>query len=147
MSLTQGQDEIVALVKTIPNIGVHDDELPDEVIPEMIPGAVDQIRPFATISFGGLVEAPRRMNGIAGADKDTGETTIVIQGVGSTPRAARAVVEKVREKLVGFKPTNCGEIRFALFGGTGKLSHLGNPTRYASNQSLRYYQNSDTAGA
>jgi hypothetical protein len=146
MSLIDSQDEILALVKTIPHIGVYDDELPDEVIPETIPGT-DQIRPFVTISFGGLVEAPRRVNGIAGADKDTGETTIVIQGVGSTPRAAKAVVELVRKKLVGYKPANCGEIRFALFGGTGKLSHLGNPTRYGSNQSLRYYQNSDTAGA
>lgn len=146
MSLISGQDEILARVRTIPNIGVYDDELPDEVIPETIPGT-DQIRPFVTISFGGLVEAPRRVNGIAGADKDTGETTIVVQGVGSTPRAAKAAVEAVRNKLVGFKPVNCGEIRFALFGGTGKLSHLGNPTRYASNQSLRYYQNSDTAGA
>lgn len=146
MSLIDSQDEILALVRTIPNIGVHDDEMPDEIQPEIIPGS-DLIRPFVTISFGGLVEAPRRVNGIAGADKDTGETTIVIQGVASTPRGAKAAVEAVREKLVGFKPTNCGEIRFALFGGTGKLSHLGNPTRYASNQSLRYYQNSDTAGA
>lgn len=146
MSLIDSQDEIIALLKTIPNITVHDDELPDEVIPQTLPGT-DMIRPFLTVSFGGLVEAPRRVNGIAGADKDTGETTIVIQGVASTPRSAKDVVEAARKRLVGFKPINCGEIRFALFGGTGKLSHLGNPTRYASNQSLRYYQNSDTAGA
>lgn len=146
MSLITGQDEIVALARTIPNIKIYDDELPDEIEPEIIAG-FDQIRPFVTISFGGLVEAPRRVNGIAGAKHDTGETTIVIQAVASTPRGARNTLDLVRQKLVGFTPTNCGEIRNALFGGTGKLSHLGNPTRYASNQSLRYYQNSDTQGA
>lgn len=140
MSLLTGQDEIIALAKTIPNILIYDDELPDEIVPVLIP-STDQIRPFVTISFGGLVDAPRRMNGITGAKDDSGETTIVIQAVASTPRAARATVDLVRQKLLGFKPTNCGEIRFALFGGTGKLSHLGNPTRYASNQSLRYFQN------
>lgn len=140
MSLITGQDEIIARAKTVLNIDVYDDEVADEIEPTIIPGS-DQIKPFVTVSFGGLVEAPRRVNGIAGADKDTGESTIVLQGVASTPRGARRAVDAVREKLLGFTPTNCGEIRFALFGGTGKLSHLGNPTRYASNQSMRYYQN------
>lgn len=140
MTLIDGQDEILARARTLIHIDIHDDELPDEIVPVIIPGT-DQIKPFVTISFGGLVEAPRRLNGITGARDDTGETTIVLQGVASTPRGARRAVETVRDLLLGYTPTNCGEIRFALFGGTGKLSHLGNPTRYASNQSLRYYQN------
>ena len=140
MSLTTGQDEIIARAKTVLNIDIHDDEIPDEIIPTILPGT-DQMKPFVTISFGGLVDPPNRLKGIAGAQLDTGETTIVLQGVASTPRGSRRAVEAVMEKLLGFAPTNCGEIRFALFGGTGKLSHLGNPTRYASNQSMRYYQN------
>lgn len=142
MSLLDSQKEILDRLKTIPNIIIYEDELSDEVIVETLPGT-DQIKPFATVSFGGLVEAPTRLNGIAGARADTGETTIVIEGVASTSLGAKRVVQLIRESLLGFKPTNCGEIRSALFGGTGKLSHLGNPTRYASNQSLRYYQNSD----
>lgn len=142
MSLIDTQQEILTRLKLIPNIGIHDDELPDEVEVTMIPGS-DQIRPFATISFGGMVEVPSRLNGIAGAARDTGESTIVVQGVGSTAMAARRVVEQIRKSLVGYTPTNCGEIRNALFGGTGKLSHLGNPTRYGANQSFRFYQNAD----
>lgn len=140
MTLIDGQDEILALAKTVLNIDIHDDEVADEIEPTLVPGS-DQIKPFVTISFGGLVDPPNRLKGITGARDDTGETTIVLQGVASTPRGARRAVEAVRDKLLGFTPTNCGEIRYALFGGTGKLSHLGNPTRYASNQSLRYYQN------
>lgn len=140
MTLIDGQDEILVRAKTVLNIDIHDDEMPDEIIPTIIAGT-DQMKPFVTISFGGLVEVPTRLKGITGARDDTGETTIVLQGVASTPRGARRAVEAVRDKLLGFTPTNCGEIRFALFGGTGKLSHLGNPTRFACNQSLRYYQN------
>lgn len=143
MGLIESQQQIIALLKTIPNVPIHDDELPDEVPVTLIPGS-DMIQPFVTVSFGGLVEAPRRINGIAGAARDTGESTIVLQAVASTPATARLVLDKARKKLVGFQPTGCGEIRNALFGGTGKLSHLGNPTRYASNQSLRFYQNGDS---
>lgn len=142
MGLHESQNEILALLRTIPHITVHDDEVADEVVVSLIPGS-DQIQPFATVSFGGMVEAPQRLNGIAGAAKDTGESTIVVQGVGSTAGSARKVVDAVRKKLIGFKPVNCGEIRNAHFGGTGKLSHLGNPTRFASNQSFRFYQNAD----
>lgn len=140
MTLIDGQDEIIARAKTVLNIDIYDDETPDEIEPTIIPGS-DQIKPFVTISFGGLVDPPNRLKGITGAKDDTGETTVVLQGVASTPRGARRAVVAVSELLLGFEPTNCGEIRLALFGGTGKLSHLGNPTRYASNQSMRYYQN------
>jgi len=142
MGLIEGQNEILALLRAIPNLGVHDDELADEVTVDIIPGS-DQIRPFLTVSFGGEVEAPRRINGIAGAATDTNETTIVLQAVASTASGARLTMQRARNVLKGFKPENCGEIRNALFGGTGKLSHLGNPTRYATHQSFRYYQNAD----
>jgi len=146
MGLYESQQEIVTLLKTIPNIPIHEDELPDEIPVTMSPGT-DMIQPFITVSFGGEVEAPRRINGIVGARHDTAESTIVLQAVASTPATARLVLQRARNKLLGYKPTGCGEIRNALFGGTGKLSHLGNPTRYASNQSLRFYQNGEPVGA
>jgi hypothetical protein len=142
MGLIESQNEILAALRALPNLSVHDDELADEVTVELVPGS-DQIRPFLTVSFGGEVEAPRRINGIAGAAKDTAESTIVIQAVASTAGGARATMQRARNVLLGFTPTNCGEIRNALFGATGKLSHLGNPTRYASNQSFRFYQNAE----
>lgn len=142
MGLIESQNEILAKLRAIPNLAVHDDELADEVTVEIVPGS-DQIRPFLTVSFGGEVEAPNRLNGIVGAAKDTSETTIVLQAVASTASGARLTMQRARNVLKGFVPQGCGEIRNALFGGTGKLSHLGNPTRYATHQSFRFYQNAE----
>lgn len=142
MSLIDSQDEIIALLKTIPNVLIFEDEVADEVIVPTLPNS-DQIQPFITVSFGGMVDPPRRTKGIVGAKADTQETTIVVQCVGSTKGTARQVFQLMWDVLIGFTPTGCGEIRSALYGGTGKISHLGNPSRFAAVQSFRYYQNSD----
>jgi hypothetical protein len=138
VTLFESQEQIIARVKTIPNIDVYEDEVPDETMLTMIG---DQIKPYLTISFGGTSEAPRRMNGIAGAAQDTDETSIVIQCVASTKRAARQLHSIARTNLLGFIPDHCGEIRNALYNSNGAISHLVNPTRYASTQSFRYYVN------
>lgn len=138
MTLFQSQEEIIARIKTIPHVDHHEDEVPDE---DMITMIGDQIKPYITISFGGTAEAPRRMNGIVGAAYDSDETTIVIQCVASTKGAARRLHSIARTKLLGFVPTNCGEIRNALYGAHGAVTHLVNPSRYASTQSFRYIVN------
>lgn len=146
MSLYSTQQDILTLLGTIPNVQMFEDEAADEVVIEMIPGS-DQIKPFFTVSFGGLQEAVSRNRGIVGAKSDGNEATIVIQGVGSTKDTARQVHQLVWDKLIGYVPTNCGEIRAALYGGTGKVSSLGNPSRFAAMQSYRFVQNSDTIGS
>lgn len=138
MTLFESQEQIIARVKTIPNVDFHEDEVPDE---EMITMIGDQIKPYVTISFGGSAEAPRRMNGIVGAAYDSDETSIVVQCVASTKRAARQLNSIVSTKLKGFVPTNCGEIRNALYGSNGAVTHLVNPSRFASTQSFRYIVN------
>lgn len=145
MSLYNTQQEILALLSTIPNIPWFEDEAADEVIISLLPGS-DQIQPFYTVSFGGLQESTSRNRGIVGAAADGNEGTIVIQAVGSTKDAARQIHDLVWKKLIGYVPTNCGEIRPALYGGTGKVSSLGNPTRFAAMQSYRFVQNSDITG-
>lgn len=138
-TLFDSQEEIIALIRTIPNVDFHEDEVPDE---EMIVMIGDQIKPYVTISFGGTSEAPRRTNGIVGASYDSDETSIVIQCVASTKRAARKLHDIVRDKLRGYVPTNCGEIRNALYNSNGAITHLVNPSRFASTQSFRYVVNS-----
>lgn len=140
MTLFESQEQIIARVKTIPNVDVWEDEVPDE---NMITMIGDQVKPYITISFGGTAEAPRRMNGIAGAAKDTDETSIVIQCVASKKSTARELHSMVRTNLLGFVPTACGEIRNALYGAHGAVTHLINPSRYASTQSFRYYVNAE----
>jgi hypothetical protein len=143
VSLIDSQEEIKTALAGIPNVGLFEDQNADEVEVEIVPGT-DMIRPFITVSFGGRQEAPGRMRGIVGAKADANETAFVIQTVASNKITANKLLERVWDVLIGYVPTNCGEIRAALYGGTGKVSSLGNPTRFAAMQSFRYVQNSDT---
>jgi hypothetical protein len=136
------QDQIVARVKEVPYIDVYEDEMSDEAFAAILADS-NQIKPFVTISFGGLLDPRRRINGIVGAKTHSQDTTLVIRCVASTSRTSRQVQQLVFDKLIGFVPTNCGEIQTALFGGTGQVSSLGNPTRFASVQAYRFLVNSD----
>lgn len=145
MTLLQVEDQIVARLKEIPYVDVIEDEMTDEAFTAMLANS-DQIKPFITVSFGGLLDPRRRVNGITGARANSQDTTFVVRCVGSTSRTARQVRDLAMGKLIGFVPTNCSEIDTALFGGTGQVSSLGNPTRFASVQAFRMLVNSDFDG-
>jgi hypothetical protein len=127
------QDEIMAQVMTIPHVDFYRGEREDEDTVAVIPGT-DVIQPYVTISFGGKVKPRVGTNGIVGAAQATYLVTIVARAVASTERTSEQVLELVESKLIGFKPTGCGEIEHALYGGTGEASSLGNPSRSASVQ-------------
>lgn len=133
MSYLSVQDQIMALVETIPFVDFYRGEHDDESLVQAIAGT-DAIKPFVTISFGGKVKPRHGTNGITGAKAASYLVTIVARAVASTERTSEQVLALVEEKLIGFVPTNCGEIEHALYGGTGAISSLGNPTRYASVQ-------------
>lgn len=142
MSYVDVQDEIEALLKTIPNVKTYRGHTDDEALLEMDASA-DKIKPFNTISFGGLVEPGRSVNGIVGAKMDTHMVSIVVRSVANTDRDSQRLWQRVWDLLIGYKPQNCGEINAALYGGVGEISSLGNPTRYAAVQSYKLYLNSD----
>lgn len=146
MSYLDVQDEIIARVKEIPHVDVYEDDMSDEAFAELLANS-NQIKPFITISFGGLLDPRRRINGIAGAKTHSQDTTFIIRCVASTSRTARQAQQLAWDKLIGFVPANCGEIQSALFGGTGQVSSLGNPTRFASVQAYRLLVNSDHDGS
>jgi hypothetical protein len=141
VSYLDNQDEIVALVETIPNVDVYRGQMSDEAFAALLTDS-NQIKPFITISFGGLLDPRRRINGIVGAKANSQDTTFVVRTVGSTDRTAQKAMQLVLDKLIGFVPTDCGEIDTALFGSTGQVSSLGNPTRFASVQAFRFLVNS-----
>ena len=140
MSYLEVQDEIVALLREIPHIDVYEGQMDDAAFTELLADS-DAIRPFVTISFGGLIDPRRSVKGIVGVRADSQDTTFVVRTVASTDRTSRQVLQLVLDKLVGYSPTACGEITSALFGGTGAISSLGNPTRYASVQAFRLLVN------
>lgn len=145
MSYFQVQDQIIARIKEIPHVDIFEDDMTDEAFAQLLANS-NQIKPFITISFGGLLDPRRRINGIAGAKTHSQDTTFVIRCVASTSRTARQAMQLVWDKIIGFVPDNCGEIQTALFGGTGQVSSLGNPTRFASVQAFRLLVNSDYDG-
>lgn len=146
MSQLSVEDEITNLVKTIPHVDVYEGPMSDEKFAALLEDT-NQIKPFITISFGGLIDPRRRINGIVGAKAKSYDTTFIVRCVASTDRTSRQVRDLVKDKVLGYVPTNCSEIDMALFGGTGEVSSLGNPTRYASVQAYRFLLNSDWDGS
>lgn len=123
----------MAEVMTIPHVDFYRGDREDEDITDLIEGT-DAIKPYVTLSFGGKIKPRLGTNGITGAKAASYLVTIVARAVASTERTSEQVLELVENKLIGFVPTNCGEIEHALYGGTGQVSSLGNPTRFASVQ-------------
>jgi phage gp37-like protein len=134
------QDEIVALLREIPHVDVYEGQMDDEAFTALLTDS-NSIKPFITVSFGGLINPTQRNKGIVGARKDSQDTTFVVRTVASSDRTSRQVLQLVLDKLVGYSPSGCGEITSALFGGTGQVSSLGNPTRFAAVQALRVLVN------
>jgi formylmethanofuran dehydrogenase subunit C len=134
VSYLQAQDEIEARVKAAnPYVTWYRGNMSDDKFAELVAQS-DALNPFGTLAFGGKIDPRGRVNGIVGAAKDSSIVTIVIRCVASTDRTSQQVLEIVGNSLEGFAPTLCGEIRPALFGGSGEVSSLGNPTRYAAVQ-------------
>ncbi len=146
MSQLAVEDQIIALVRTIPFVDVYEGQMSDEAFSALLTDS-NQIQPFITVSFGGLIDPRRRINGIAGAKTHTQDTTFVVRCVGNTDRTSRQVRDLAHAKIIGYVPTNCSEIQTALFGGTGQVSSLGNPTRFAAVQAYRFLLNSDFDGS
>lgn len=145
MSYLDVQDEICGVLESIPHVDFFRGQMSDEAFAVLVADA-NQIRPFITISFGGLIDPRRRINGIVGAKTHSQDTTFVVRCIGSTDRISQQVWQLCWDKLIGYVPANCGEIQSALFGGTGQVSSLGNPTRYAAVQAFRFLVNSDYSG-
>jgi hypothetical protein len=129
-------NEIMARAKTTPGVDVFEGGVPDGWQPKFIEGTT-QIRPYIVMDFAGITEAPNGNQGIAGAILDGYLLQFSSHSVASTKASARAVNAALLKKLLGFEPTNCGEIRPAFFAGIGESSTLADPARYSAAQAYR----------
>lgn len=132
----------MARAELVPHIDVHRGNLSDEAFATLVANS-DALKPFVTVAFSGKFDPRRRINGINGAATHSHDVNIVVRAVASTDRMSQQALELVDVQLLGFVPTNCGEIRSALFGGSGQVSSLGNPTRFAAVQAYTMLLNSD----
>jgi hypothetical protein len=141
MSYPVAQQQIFDRLDAVPHTDTHRGQVSDEYISELIANT-DQFQPFYVVSFGGRVDPRRNVNGIAGARLNTHMVTFILHAIASTQKNADLVLEEGWNTLIGFEPTNCGEITAALFGGTGEISVAGSPSRYSAVQSFKMYVNS-----
>lgn len=131
--------EIIARVETIPNITVLTGGVPDPTSMPM--DAQGRIQPHVVLAFAGLSEPHANVNGITGAADDSFTQGFSTHAIAGDDDAAAQVHSLVLQKLLGFTPAGCGEIRPAFFAGIGQISSLSQPTRYSAVQSYKFLIN------
>lgn len=119
-------------------LAVHDqitaklNELPQDVYETTPPedsklsfDANGMMLPYIVVEYTDM-DQTNEGNGILGARYDSGESSAFVTCVAPTERAARQVAGAVREKLVGFKPSDAGQL--VQFGGN--IDYDGRTNRY-----------------
>lgn len=142
MSLPSARQEILDLLKTIPYVDIYSGFTDDAAFTELLKTS-DSITPMIVVSFGGMIQPAKNVNGIIGAAHDSHLITLTVKCIASTEDDAITVWQLAWDKLIGYTPVNCGEIQAALYGGTGEVSILGVPVRHAAVQVFSFMVNSD----
>jgi len=119
LDTTQAEAAIVARLVTVLS-RVYVTEVPDSVTP---------VYPLVVIYFGDPVRIGTD-RGIVSTRNDTQRGFAVIQVQAPTDAAARDIKNKIRVSMVGYRPTDCGEM--VLEGGYGysKAATTVKPTIY-----------------
>lgn len=142
MSLFIQQEEILEKLRAVTDeILVYEGQIFDgtEWSVDIGDGAV----PVLGVEFGGTVDVPNSQKGICGASRNPQEAIFTVTVIGTSKRDCRAVVQNVRDDLIGFQPTNASEIKPALYASMGAISDLASPTRFADVQTFTFVSNSD----
>lgn len=131
--------EISAKLRAIPKAGFYEGKTTEEIIVL----AKEQIQPFITVNYGSMIKPRKGTNGIVGAKTNSNIMEFTVRSVASTYNNSERVMQEVWDTIVGFVPTNAGEIDSVLYGGVGEINSLGSPQRFASVQSFACMVNSD----
>lgn len=129
-------DEILALIKSIPHVKVFEANHDENDL--TLVGDGNTFTPYIVVSFSGSAATPKRSHAISGA-RDSGErVAVVVRVVASSGGITRSVMKSVKKKLLGFKPTGCGELKNAFYFSSGLTSNLGTPSRNTAVQSFEF---------
>ena len=140
MSLFIQQEEIFAKVELVsPVAKVYEGQLFDgeSWTVDIGDGAV----PIIGVEFGGTTDVPNSQKGICGAAEWPEEAIFSVITIGTTKKDCRALMQNVRDDLIGFQPTNAGEVIPALYASMGAINDLGSPTRFADIQTFTFTSN------
>lgn len=114
MAISQltGQNDIITQLKTISGVQVYEGQyLTDGAIPDLTESGL--FTPYITTVFGPSYQGLDR--GIISERLNTMRTTVTVYAVSPSDNLTRQVIDKVRDKLLGFKPTDATEL--AVYGG------------------------------
>lgn len=137
--------EISAKLRDIPNAEFYEGKTTEEIV-ELVKRPIapgEQIKPFITVNYGSMIKPRKGTNGIVGAKTNSNIMEFTVRTVANTYRNSEKVMQEVWDTIVGFVPTNAGEIDSVLYGGVGEINSLGSPQRFASVQSFACMVNSD----
>lgn len=142
MSLFDQQEEIVEVLKNVSRSAlVYEGQLHDGT--EWVVDIGDGTAPVLGIEFGGTTDIPNSQKGIIGAAHNGQEAIFSVIAVGTSKYDCRAIMQNVRDDMVGFTPTNASEIKPALYASMGAINDITSPTRYADIQTFTFISNSD----
>ena len=109
------KDAYEALLKTIPNVTVYQDEVPDGVELPLTPGGV--VRPYIVLYFSEPFRAADG-RGIVSSRHDLNVLVVTAQVNAPDPNSANSIIDQVRAKTVGWSTVDTGE--FFLRGGASR---------------------------
>lgn len=138
LSLLPIEDEIITRLKQLPQT-VYENGVPDDA---QLPYSNGAMLPFLVPFFGGFARALDG-HGIISSRQDLGESYVIIQCVGPTERSSRQVADLVRDKMMGFKPNDAGELTPAGNSRFITPDFSSRPAKYISEVTFRYVVNTN----
>lgn len=127
MALIDVQDEIVAQLNELAQ-DVYETTPPDDTKLRFDPTGI--ILPYIVVEFSDAYETDAA-TGIVSTRFDMKESSIIVSCIGPTERSARQVAGLVRDKLVGFIPAGCTELK-PIVGGVTYSQPEAKTNRYIS---------------
>lgn len=132
LDLLAVHDQITAKLRELPQ-DVYETTAPDDS--KLRFDASGNILPYIVVTYSDMYESTDS-NGVVGTRYDTKVSFADIICVGPTERSARQVANVVRDKLLGFIPSDAGELR--LEGGTSYATKDNKPNRYSAEISFAF---------
>ena len=132
LDLLSVQDEITAKLRELPQ-DVYETVAPDDS--KLRFDSSGNVLPYIVVIYSDMYENTDS-NGVIGTRYDTKVSYADIVCIGPTERSARQVAGVVRDKLLGFKPNDAGELM--LDGGTAYATKDNKPNRFSAEVSFAF---------
>jgi hypothetical protein len=127
MTLMQVQDAIVAELGELSQ-DIYDDGVPDDT--RLRFDSAGNLLPYIIVEHAGVTVNQAGMP-VTGVKDAAGNSVMSVLCIAPSQRASRQVAELVRQKLIGFKPLDAGELT-PITSPYTYIDATARPTRYVS---------------